>query len=331
MQVLLRSIAAIGSIALGSWIGLHPSATASAPPASGASQPAEKAPADPTETQHVETALAPGPVPWPHLNPEASIPKAWRLAEGPHRKPGDKRRLVALTFDDGPSPETTPRVLELLAKHGIHATFFVVGRYLDGDGDRAVLSRDVLRSIVDAGHLVGNHTHDHALLTTVTHTKVLEQIDRGAASIERVIGKRPILFRPPFGALDDFGEAAVRERGLDVVLWSAEAQDMERDDADSMYSELVRQLVYNEGGIVLLHDIKPSSVKILNKLLTYLTARRWDPARPQRVGYEIVDLPSYLREVETSPPEPGARDKLKKKALPRSRERMASSAPLDAS
>ncbi|MDF2697543.1 MAG: polysaccharide deacetylase [Labilithrix sp.] len=257
---------------------------------------------------HTETALAPGPVPWPRLNPEANITKAWRLAEGPHRQPGDRRRLVTLTFDDGPFPETTPKVLELLAQYDVHATFFVIGRYLDGSGERAQASRAVLRQIVDAGHLVGNHTHDHSLLTGVSHTQVLEQIDRGAASIERAIGKKPILFRPPFGELDDFGQEAVRARQLDVLLWNVEAKDMERDDSQAMFRELVRQLAYNEGGVVLLHDIRWSSVKILKKLLAYLDARRYDPERPTREGYQIVDLPTYLREVEASPPQQGARD-----------------------
>jgi peptidoglycan/xylan/chitin deacetylase (PgdA/CDA1 family) len=309
MRAVLCAFVAIGSIVLGSWIGLgKPDVRSYIPVREAAPVPVPVPVPDP----QVATTLAgdaPGPVPWPRLNPEASITKAWRLAEGPHRKPGDHRRLVTLTFDDGPFPETTPRVLDLLAKYNVHATFFVIGRYLDGEGDRARATRQVLRDIVDAGHLVGNHTHDHTLLTTVSHTQVLEQIDRGAASIERAIGKRPILFRPPFGALDEFGEKAARDRQLDVLLWNAEAQDMERDDTEVMFGELVRQLVYNEGGVVLLHDIRPTSVKILQKLLVYMHAHRWDPARPNRNGYEIVDLPTYLREVEASPPQPGARER----------------------
>jgi peptidoglycan/xylan/chitin deacetylase (PgdA/CDA1 family) len=241
--------------------------------------------------------------PWPHLNTDASITKAWRLAEGPHRAPGDKRRLVTLTFDDGPFPETTPKVLELLAKYDVKATFFVIGRYLDGDSERAVASREVLQNVVAQGHLVGNHTHDHQLLTTITHTQVLEQIDRGAASIEQAIGKKPLLFRPPFGQLDDFGEEAARDRQLDLLLWNVEVQDMERDDSNAMFRELVRQLVARNGGVVLLHDIRWNSVHILKRLLAYLDQKRWDPTRPEREGYEIVDLPTYLRAVEASPPQ----------------------------
>ncbi len=268
----------------------------------------------PDEASTRDPLMPPDPVgtpelaPWPRLNPEASIQKAWRLAEGPHRRPGDRRRLVTLTFDDGPFPETTPKVLDLLQKYDVRATFFVIGQYLDGSGERAQASREVLKKIVAAGHLVGNHTHDHALLTNVSHTQVLSQIDRGAASIERAIGYKPILFRPPFGGLDEFGQEAVRARGLDVILWNVEAADMARDDTQTMFRDLVRQLSYNEGGVVLLHDIRWSSVQILRKLLVYLDAKKYDPERPEREGYEIVDLPTYLRAVEASPPEPGARD-----------------------
>lgn len=295
------------SVAAGTWVSLRAPASTSAKPivavppsASPLPPPASAAPEEPPAP-----AIADEPKedrPWPRLDEEASISKAWRIADGPHRKPGEHRKFVTLTFDDGPFPETTPRVLDLLAKHEIHATFFVIGRYLDGDGDRAVASREVLKKTADAGHLIGNHTHDHSLLTNVSHTQVLDQIDRGASSIERVIGQKPLLIRPPYGQLDEFGQNAVRDRGLDIILWNAEAQDMERDDTYTMYKELVHQLAVKDGGIVLLHDIRWSSIHILERLLDYLRAKRWDPAHPNRDGYVVVDLPTYLREIEANPP-----------------------------
>lgn len=309
MRGLLRALVGITSIAAGSWVGLHSPPLTPIPVGQTETRAATVPAPEPREPIPPDTSLAFGHVPWPRLNPEVNIMKAWRLAEGPHRQPGDRRRLVTLTFDDGPFPETTPKVLDLLAQYGVRSTFFVIGRYLDGNDDRARSSREVLKQIADRGHLIGNHTHDHALLTAIPHTQVLEQIDRGAASIERVTGKRPLLFRPPFGELDDFGQDAVRARQLDVVLWSVEARDMERSDTQEMFRDLVRQLSYNEGGVVLLHDIRWTSVKILKRLLAYLDARRYDPKRPDREGYEIVDLPTYLRAVEASPPEPGARDR----------------------
>jgi len=292
------------SLAAGSWVSLH------APPPAPKTAAAPASPLDEVAPPSLDPSSELRP--WPRLNPDVNMAQAWRLAEGPNRREGDKRRLVTLTFDDGPFPETTPRVLELLAKYGVHATFFVIGQYLDGSAERAKASRDVLAKIVAAGHLVGNHTHDHALLTAVSHTQVLEQIDRGAASIERVTGNKPVLFRPPFGELDAFGQEAVRARGLDVVLWNVEAKDMERDDASAMFREITSQLRYAEGGVVLLHDIRWSSVRTLEKLLAWFDARRFDRARPEREGYELVDLPTYLREVQASPPRPGARPQRRK-------------------
>lgn len=333
-----RAVLYAGCLAVGSWIGLgKPSAAdarvhleemkanadakakANAEAKAGAGAGAdEKADAktDAKASPDLPTQIDPGSVPsmrpWPELNPDASIDKAWMVAEGPAYKARSGRRLITLTFDDGPFPETTPTVLRILARWKIHAAFFVIGRYLDGDEDRAKASREVLKDVVAGGHLVGNHTHDHARLTTVTHTQVLEQIDRGAASIERVTGRKPILFRPPFGQLDDFGRTAVRERGLDLLLWSVEKQDMQRADVRGVFRELVAQIEYKEGGIVLLHDIRWSSIHVLRELLDWLHAHRFDPKKPTRLGYEIVDLPAYLREVAAAPLPYATRDELEK-------------------
>ncbi|CAN5924868.1 hypothetical protein BH11MYX4_BH11MYX4_23190 [soil metagenome] len=333
MPAMLRAIFFAGSLAAGSWLGLgKPSvedgrsmvaqAKASADAQAQASADAKAAakaradgdrPADfaPLPQLHDPKSF-PSMRPWPELNPDASLTKAWMVAEGPRYAPGNGRRLVTLTFDDGPFPETTPAVLRVLAKHKVHAAFFVIGRYLDGDEPRAKASRETLQAVVAAGHLVGNHTHDHAKLTSVTHTQVLEQIDEGAASIERATGKRPILFRPPFGELDEFGRAAVRERGLDLLLWSVEKSDMRRGDSHEVFRELVGQIEYKEGGIVLLHDIRWTSIKALKELLGWLHDHRWDARHPARLGYEIVDLPTYLREVAAAPLPYDSRDELER-------------------
>ena len=338
MPSVIRAVLFAGSLAAGSWLGLGKpsvedgrvlvaSAKASADARAQASAEAQanaKARADgdrpadfaPLPQLH-DPKNFPSPRAWPELNPEASIPKAWMVAEGPAygvsgAGAGNGRRVVTLTFDDGPFPETTPAVLRVLAKHKVHAAFFVIGRYLDGEEPRAKASREVLKQVVAEGHFVGNHTHDHARLGTVTHTQVLEQIDQGSASIERATGRRPIFFRPPFGELDDFGRAAVRERGLDLLLWSIEKQDMQRADSHAVFRELVGQIEYKEGGIVLLHDIRWTSIAALKELLGWLHDHRWDPKKPARLGYEIVDLPTYLREVAAAPLPYATRDELER-------------------
>lgn len=337
------AIFAAASLAAGSWVGLgRPTADQArallearwsrvASDALGGASGAPPAPAAPAEDagprradlelpplpQAEDPRLVPSFTDWPRLNPEASIERAWMVAEGPRHAPDQGRRLVTLTFDDGPSSEHTPAVLRLLARHRIKATFFVIGRYLDGKSKRAHRNRDVLRRVAAAGHLVGNHTHDHALLTSATRADVLAQIDDGAASIERVLGRRPVLFRPPYGGLDEFGQSAVRERGLDLILWSVEKQDMQRDDAHETFREIVAQLDYKEGGVVLLHDVRKSSVEVLEKLLDYLDGHRFDPRHPTRMGYEVVDLPTYLRAVAADPLPYATRDELERARLNR--------------
>jgi peptidoglycan-N-acetylglucosamine deacetylase len=249
----------------------------------------------------VDTHLLPDPNPWPPINVDVSTTKAWLLAEGPSHAATDGHRYVTLTFDDGPFPETTPIVLGVLDRHHVSATFFWIGRYLDGQGDRAVRTREVAEKVRDAGHLIGTHTHDHERLIGVSHAEVLGQIDRGMTSIERAVGVRPSVFRPPFGQLDPYGEAVARERGLTLVLWSVETQDLRHTDADAMARNLEEQIDFGGGGIVLLHDIRFSTADTLERLLVWLDHHKYDASHPSVVGYDVVDFAEYTRVTAASP------------------------------
>jgi peptidoglycan-N-acetylglucosamine deacetylase len=296
---------------VGSWVGLdRPSADAlfaRAETAVLARLPGHAAsaapPAAPIEPEHpsVDASFLPDPKPWPQLNPATNVGRAWLLAEGPVPLPKSGRRLVTLSFDDGPFPETTPVVLTVLARHHVHATFFWIGRYLDGSSDRAVASRKVAVDVRTAGHLIGTHTHDHQRLIGITHAEVAAQIDRGMGSIERAVGVRPSVFRPPFGQLDAYGEGLARERGLTLVLWNVETQDLRHTDADAMAKNLEEQIDFAGGGIVLLHDIRFTTADALEKLLTWLEHRRYDPSHPEAVGYDVVDFAEYTQATAASP------------------------------
>ena len=326
MPLPIREIVPFLALALGSWVGvgaphrdmaeallargstalLH--ALPGTPTAAPEPPRARQADASPT----IAPNLLPDPTPWPQLNPEMNARRGWVIAEGPAEKPGDGRRFVTFTFDDGPFPETTPVVLHVLAKHHVQATFFWIGRYLDGSSARAVATRAVAKSVVAAGHLVGNHTHDHKLLLNLTRSEQLAQIDDGASSIERTIGTRPVLFRPPYGQLDLFSEDVLKKRGQTLVLWSVEAEDMKHDDPSAMFASLRDQIDYAGGGIVLLHDIRFSSADALEKLLVWIDARRFDPSQPEKPGFEVVALPTYLRAVAASPQPFETRDEIEK-------------------
>ena len=202
------------------------------------------------------SAIPDPPPPWPRLNPEDDVERAWLVAQGPAHAAGDGRRTVTFTFDDGPFPETAPTVLKILADHHVRATFFPIGKYLAGDTPRAVDTRAWAKRIVEAGHLVGNHTMDHKELTALPHAAALAEIDDSAATLERATGSRPVLFRPPYGELNPWLQGQLRDRHLELQLWSIDVEDMKRDDPDDITQALRTQLEYAGGGVVLLHDMQ---------------------------------------------------------------------------
>jgi peptidoglycan/xylan/chitin deacetylase (PgdA/CDA1 family) len=307
----LSTLALVASLAAGTWVGLgRPDAAHARMEAQRlaaklgvrhVSLPGSSAIAEDPPIPSVDPSLFPDPTPWPRLNPQVSTRRAWLLAEGPHHPKDDGRRLVTFTFDDGPFPETTPVFLKVLSRHHVRAAFFWIGHYLEGDADRAVKTREVAQQVAADGHLIGNHTHDHMRLTILPRADVLEQIDRSSLAIENAIGKRPILFRPPFGQLDAWTSERLQERGAELVLWSVEANDMKSDDAQAIFDSLREQIEYAGGGIVLLHDIRWASAEALDKLLSWLEHKKWDPARPEVVGYQVTDLAAYLKATAESP------------------------------
>jgi peptidoglycan-N-acetylglucosamine deacetylase len=314
MSVLSRTLVPALALGLGTWLGLG------RPDAQAALQAGAKAVASVTGAAHEmapnvvpppplektpETVDVPSlpdaPPPWPRLNPEDTIERAWLVAEGPVHAPTDGRRFVTFTFDDGPFPETAPTVLRILDLHKIRATFFLIGKYLTGDDEHAVETRMWAKRIAEAGHLVGNHTFDHKELGILPRAAALAEIDDSAAAIEKAVGKRPVLFRPPYGELTPFLEGAVRDRHLDLMLWSIDIEDMKKQDPDEMVQDLVQQLEYKQGGIVLLHDMHWPSVKAFNRLVRVLEGNRWDKNHPDHAGWVIVDLPEYLRQTAAAP------------------------------
>lgn len=194
------------------------------------------------------------------------------------------RRILALSFDDGPS-ESTPAVLDVLAEHGARATFFVVGRYVE---ERP----DVAARAADEGHELGNHTYDHIDAAHERDDGALrDQISRTNAAIEGVTGSSPRLIRPPYGK--DVARVARlgRELGLEhTVLWTAQGWDWDATPADEIAALVLRDCA--PGGIVVLHDGAPPSggpsrEPMLAALAAILGALTHD-------GYELVTVSQLL-------------------------------------
>jgi peptidoglycan/xylan/chitin deacetylase (PgdA/CDA1 family) len=157
--------------------------------------------------------------------------------------PGGPRQ-VALTFDDGPSVPYTGQVLDILRKNRIHATFFICGA-------NAERYPDLVRRIKAEGHEIGNHTYSHPYLYLMDREKIADEIDRTQDVLQKISGRRPRLFRPPFGVRWFSLWPLLRERGLTMVLWSDRGHDGALD-AGGIAKTTLEQLT--PGAIILLHD-----------------------------------------------------------------------------
>jgi peptidoglycan/xylan/chitin deacetylase (PgdA/CDA1 family) len=203
-------------------------------------------------------------------------------------------RELALTFDDGPSPSTTPRVLEQLARAGAHATFFVVGK-------KALAHPELVREIVRAGHQIGLHGFEHDRLFSLWPSpRVARDIERTQAALASIGVARAELFRPPIGFVSHLTARGARLAGVTLVGCSARAFDGFRGaDPHKVGARLIRAA--SPGAILALHDAAehddyvPASVEALPQLLTAL----------RELKLETVTLARWT-DSQRSQPKPGA-------------------------
>ena len=159
------------------------------------------------------------------------------------RGPQDGKR-ISLTFDDGPTGQFTEQVLDILREHHVPATFFVCGKNVEAHPN-------LLRRIVAEGHEVGNHTYSHPYFFFKSRRRMAEEIDRTQAIIEKVVGFRPNIFRPPYGARWFGLVPTLLQRSMHLIQWSATGYDWKKDAAGITQTAL-REL--KPGAIILLHD-----------------------------------------------------------------------------
>ena len=153
---------------------------------------------------------------------------------------------LALTFDDGPDPTWTPKVLDLLARHDVRATFYVVG-------SRAQRFPDLLRRVVAAGHELGNHSWSHTDLATAPREVVRDELTRTAEVVQQLTGQTMASIRPPWGHIDPVGLLTAAELGCSVVLWS---ELVRASDAQVDLAHCLREV--RPGSVVLAHDGGPT-------------------------------------------------------------------------
>ena len=154
-------------------------------------------------------------------------------------------KQLALTYDDGPNDPHTLRLLEGLAKHNVRATFFLIGRYVQQ-------RPDIVREVVKAGHVIGNHTFTHPLLTFKTAAEVRKELSDCRSAIQDAVGEHSNLFRPPFGGRRPAVLHVVRDLGLEPIMWNVTGYDWNAPPAAVIETKVSSQM--RGGDVVLLHD-----------------------------------------------------------------------------
>lgn len=158
---------------------------------------------------------------------------------------GRGSKQIALTYDDGPNDPHTLKLLEVLAKHNVRATFFMIGRF--------VRQRpEIAREVAQAGHVIGNHTFTHPLLIFESASQTRTQLAECRAALTDAVGEHSNLFRPPFGGRRPATLRVARELGLETVMWNVTGYDWNAPSAAEIEKKVVRQM--KGGDVILLHD-----------------------------------------------------------------------------
>ena len=181
------------------------------------------------------------------------------------------RKAVALTFDDGPNPNTTPVALELLKKYNAKGTFFMVGKAVAGN-------EEIIKQVVAEGHQIGNHSWSHPLLTKISLEQAKSQINDTTEALKKASGQDVHIMRPPYGGINATIQAAVNQS---FILWDVDTLDWKNRNTASIMKEVRKA---RPGSIILMHDVHQTSINALPSVLQYLTEQ----------GFELVTIDELM-------------------------------------
>jgi len=196
---------------------------------------------------------------------------------------GTNPRQLALTFDDGPNDPHTLRLLEVLAKHDVRATFFMIGHYVQ---QRPLIAR----AVVQAGHAIGNHTFTHPNLIFCSEMQTRIQLAECTRAIEGTVGQTPKLFRPPFGGRRPSTLRIARELGLAPIMWNVTGWDWGAHSSAAVEQKVTKQI--RGGDVVLLHDGSHRQLGMDRSHTVAATDRLL--ARYKAEGYQFVTIPEIV-------------------------------------
>ena len=180
-------------------------------------------------------------------------------------------KMVALTFDDGPDPKTTTQALDILKKYGAKATFFMVGQNIAGN-------EAIVKRVHNEGHQIGIHTWDHPVLTKLPLETAQKEILDTQTAINNVIGIKPTITRPPYGAINATIQNSVDQS---FIMWNVDSLDWKTRNTKAIMQEIAKT---QPGSIILMHDIHQTSIDALPSVLEYLKSN----------GYTLVTVDELL-------------------------------------
>lgn len=184
-----------------------------------------------------------------------------------NRKIDKSKRMIALTFDDGPNYNTS-KIIDVLNKYDIKATFFVLG-------SRAINNKDILKKMADSGMEIGNHTYNHLLLTKYDENKIRSEIEDTSEVIYSATKKRPKLLRPSYGSVNN---KIKKVANMPIIIWDIDTLDWKYHNSKRITSRVVNKV--RDGDIILMHDIYSASLNALSNIIPIL----------QDNGYEFVTI-----------------------------------------
>ena len=195
--------------------------------------------------------------------------------------PGSKQ--LALTYDDGPNDPDTLRLIDVLALHNVKATFFVLGKFV---GQKP----QIVRALVSAGHVIGNHSWDHPRLIFASNAELHRQIERTQSAVYDACGVAPVLFRPPFGGRRPGTLSEVRRIGLEPIMWNVTCYDWKPTTADKVFAHAQRQI--RGGDVILMHDGDQRAMGADRSHTVEATDRLI--VRYRADGFEFVTVPNMM-------------------------------------
>jgi len=213
-------------------------------------------------------------------NPAAVAAPLTKLVRGSH-----ETKEVLLTFDDGPHPLSTLKLLKILADEHVPATFFVIGKM-------AEKRPDLVRAIVKGGHTVANHTFSHVTLPNFSFADQRTEYRANNELIEKITGQRMRFCRPPGGDFNDNTLVAAKAEGLTTVLWTDDPGDFANPGAGIVLDRTLKKL--SNGGIILLHDGSTNTLDTLREFIHEARARGFTFTTPQQMVDQLHKVPSRV-------------------------------------